>query len=83
MSELKPKRPEPKWLRKEATLERRSLVSADSTFKVYSVARLNFCWGSPNQILESNNWLLINRYELDGMRVARDFYDESFFNTSD
>ena len=68
------------------------LVSLDSSFAVFGICRFDFqslqcrqtdfLLGAPNLILESNNWLLINRYELDGMRVARDLHDESFINTS-
>ena len=37
---------------------------------------------SPKQIFESNKWLLINRYRQECMRIAKEFYDESIFNTS-
>ena len=58
------------------------LASPDSILKVSIVARLNVLGGSPNQIFESNKWLLINRYRQECMRIAREFYDESIFNTS-
>ena len=68
------------------------VVSLDSSFAAFGVARLDSqslkcrqtgcSGGSPNQIFESNKWLLINRYRQECMRIAREFYDESIFNTS-
>ncbi len=60
------------------------VVSLDSSFAAFGVARLysqslqcrqTECFGgSPNQIFESNKWLLINRYTQECMRIARDFF---------
>ena len=68
------------------------LVSLGSSFAALGVARLyaqslecrqtECSGGTPNQIFESNKWLLINRYRQECMRIAREFYDESIFNTS-
>ena len=68
------------------------VVSLDSSFAAFGVARLDSqslkcrqtgcSGGSPKQIFESNKWLLINRYRQECMRIAKEFYDESIFNTS-